>query len=104
MRHGSRRRGGGRIWLGLMVAVIGALIWLGNLDLIRLDMGRHWPVLLILLGLGLIIGGASRRHRRPNVSTGGPDRATERGEILGRLEQGEISAEEAAERLRRPRP
>jgi hypothetical protein len=40
-----------RILGGLILIVVGLLIWLNNLDVIQIYWRRDWPILLIALGL-----------------------------------------------------
>ncbi|KPJ54303.1 hypothetical protein AMJ39_00715 [candidate division TA06 bacterium DG_24] len=99
---GSGRRRSARVWLGLIVAAIGLLIWFSNIGLVQIEIARHWPLLLVLIGLALMAGGVRRRGSRPRADRR-PRDPGRREEILDRLERREISAEEAVARLRRER-
>ena len=54
------------IW-GLVVAVIGVWIWLGNLEIIRqIRFSRDWPLIIVIIGLLTVAEGIShyiRRHK-----------------------------------------
>ncbi len=70
------------IWFFLFIFV-GVFLWLANLDIINL--GRDWPVILIVFGFLLLLG-IGKRSRKNRV--------------LNDLENGRISVEEAEDRLK----
>jgi hypothetical protein len=44
-----------RISGGIILIIVGALIWLNNLDIIHIWWQRDWPVLLIVIGILALI-------------------------------------------------
>jgi predicted membrane protein len=59
----SSRRGGGRLWGGVVV-IAGVVLLLGNLHIISESVWRIlWPVVLIALGLRMLLRAARRRRR-----------------------------------------
>ena len=48
----SSRRGG-NLMSGLILIALGVLFLLNNFDM--LDFGRYWPLLLIVIGIGLLL-------------------------------------------------
>jgi len=79
-----------RIFWAIVFIVLGLWIWLSNLGYLYFK--RDWPILLVVIGIYLIISGASlsiRRKSRKNVK-----------KVLKDLEEGKITAEEAAKKMR----
>ncbi len=70
------------MWFFLFIFV-GVFLWLANLHIINL--GRDWPVILIVFGLLMLLG--IRKKSRKN-------------RILYDLEHGKISVEEAEDKLK----
>jgi hypothetical protein len=68
----------------ILIIIIGFFIWFGNLGL--LNLGRDWPLILIVIGLLGIIS-ALRRGRKSR--------------IIRDLEKGKISVGEAEEKLKK---
>jgi hypothetical protein len=84
-----------RIWVPIILIVLGALFWLGKFGIIDFYWSRDWPVLLIGLGVFSLanyvvrrIGRGTRSHRR-------------RQDIIDRLESGEMDAKEAIDRIKK---
>lgn len=81
-----------RIWWGIVIILIGLWIWVDKLGLPEIyHFNRNWPVLIVLLGIAIIVRTVSRR---PRIRSTNPD-------VLKDLEQGKITAQEAAERLKK---
>ena len=55
---------GGRLGIGIVLILLGALFLAHNLDIIYVDhIGRYWPVVFIVIGLvKLLGGGANPQH------------------------------------------
>ena len=53
---GSVWRGTSR-WIGAVVTVVGVALLLDTLDVVTFDMGRFWPVLLLIIGVWILLGG-----------------------------------------------
>ena len=45
---------GGKMWIGLIVIAIGAVLLLDELGVIEGGLTKYWPVLLIAFGIGLV--------------------------------------------------
>lgn len=67
----------------ILIIFIGVFLWLGNLRIV--DMGRDWPVILIVIGLVSLLNTQKKARRK---------------KIINDLEKGKISAEEAEGKLR----
>jgi predicted membrane protein len=71
----NSRRPGGRLW-GSVIAIAGAILLLGNLNIISENVWRVlWPLFLIGLGLRMLYRAARRRRREEwkDNPTGQPD-------------------------------
>ncbi len=42
------------IYLGIVLIIIGAWIWLSNLGIVIINFSRDWPLLIILLGIYIV--------------------------------------------------
>ncbi len=67
----------------ILIIFIGVFLWLGNLRIV--DMGRDWPVILIVIGLVSLLNTQKKARRK---------------KIINDLEKGKISVEEAEGKLR----
>jgi hypothetical protein len=92
-----------KFFWGILVVAIGLLIWAHNYGLVALSFhfSRDWPVLMVAAGLMSVWGAVFGRqwwsgHRNCSHRERIPGKARK---ILEDLESGEISAEEAAEKL-----
>lgn len=80
---------------GLLFIVIGVFLLLSAYNVFYLNIARDWPWILVIIGLMLLIRSGSRKKTR--VCTSG--HSHERVEILKKLKTGEMSIDEAAEKL-----
>ncbi len=81
------------VFWAVVFIFVGAIIWLGNLGMFDFRWNRDWPILLLIVGLYLLIKAIPGRKRRTSKQKGNI------GNILSRLQKGEITAEEAAEEM-----
>ncbi len=92
-----------RIFWGIVITVVGAIIWLGNLGYLVFKWDRDWPLFLILFGIYLVLKGASYSRRRSTVASRKTDKPIDEKkikEIIDKVSKGELSAEEAAKLLK----
>jgi hypothetical protein len=68
----------------LILIFVGLFLWLGNLGI--LNLGRDWPLILVIIGLLGIISAV---------------RKTRKGRIIKDLEKGKISVAEAEKKLKK---
>lgn len=78
----------------IFLIFLGGFFWLSNYHLITFS--RDWPVILIVIGLLAMIKRPRGKKIRVEVKTDDDDKM----EVLKDLEKGEISAEEAEERMK----
>ncbi len=83
-----------RIWMPIILIVLGALFWMGKFGIIDFYWSRDWPVVLIGAGVFSLINYIAGRVKR-----GGRSQRKKR-DILGRLERGDIDAEEAIRKMK----
>lgn len=84
-----------RIWIPIILIILGVLFWLGKFGVIDFYWSRDWPVVLIALGVFSLVNHiAGRIKRRKSPSRMHRD-------VLDQLESGAIDAEEAVRRMRR---
>ncbi len=84
-----------RIWIPIILIVLGVLFWLGKFGIIDFYWTRDWPVVLIGLGVFSLvnhIAGRIKRKKRPSKKT---------RDVLDQLESGDIDAEEAIRRMKK---
>lgn len=67
----------------ILIIFIGVFLWLGNLRIV--DMGRDWPVILIVIGLVSLLNTQKKARSK---------------KIINDLEKGKITVEEAEGKLR----
>ena len=84
-----------RIWVPIILIVLGVLFWLGKFGIIDFYWGRDWPVILIAVGIFSLVNFIARRIRRKRRGRKG------KHDILNRLESGEIDAEEAIKEIKK---
>jgi len=82
-----------KIWWAIILIVLGILFWLGKFDIINFYWSRDWPVILIAVGIFYLVNTLVRGKKRPTSKL--------KNEILRKLENGEIDAEEAVRRLKK---
>ena len=93
--RGTRRHRWGRLWWGIIVALVGVWIWASNRSLLDVyQFSRTWPILLVVLGAWILYRGLSRWSRR---------RVCSKSDVITDLEHGRISVEDAVTRLHRAR-
>lgn len=83
-----------RIWIPVILIVLGVLFWLGKFGIIDFYWSRDWPVVLIGIGVFSLVNHIARRTRRGKRSY-----RTKR-DILDELEKGDIDAEEAIRKMK----
>ena len=95
-----------RILWGLFWIALGVFLLLSTHGLITYEFSwnRDWPVIFVLVGAIMLFKLATRRktwRRRVELNVDESDTSAEyRKQILDSLEKGEISASEAAEKLK----
>ena len=82
-----------KIWWAIILIVLGILFWLGKFDIINFYWSRDWPVILIAVGIFYLVNTLVRGKKRSTSKL--------KNEILRKLENGEIDAEEAVRRLKK---
>ena len=94
------------LW-GLFWIALGAWLILSNYDLVayQFTFHRDWPIILIAVGIIMIIKAVTRRRRSWHVHTDGCCSSPEadkqsREQILQAVEDGKMTADEAASRLK----
>jgi hypothetical protein len=84
-----------RIWLPIILIVLGVLFWLGKFEIIDFYWSRDWPVVLIGVGVFSLINYIARRVKKRGRRSHRKHR-----DILNELESGDIDAEEAIRRMK----
>ena len=82
-----------RIWWAVILIVLGVLFWLGKFDIINFYWSRDWPVILIAAGIFYLVNTLIKGKKRST--------AKQKNNILRKLENGEIDAEEAIKQLKK---
>ena len=82
-----------RIWGPVILIALGVLFWLGKFGIIDFYWSRDWPVILIVIGVFSLINLIVKKTRRRSYRN--------KRDILNKLENGEIDAEEAIKRIKR---
>ncbi|GEM_PF-788825 len=103
-----------KVMWGLFWVLLGILILLANHGLLGYDISfsRDWPIVLIAVGVMMLVdllawrGDHGARFKRTirierEDDQAGPDRGQERSRILKDVEEGRMSADEAAGRLKK---
>ena len=91
-----------KFFWGIIVVVLGALIWAGNFGLISFSFqfSRDWPIIIVIIGLSSIWNAVFGRQWWGHKCCGRHEEKKEAvAKILEALEKGQISAEEAAKRM-----
>lgn len=83
-----------RIWIPIILIVLGVLFWLGKFGIIDFYWSRDWPVVLIGIGVFSLVNYVARRVKRKGKGY------RKRRDILDELESGEIDAEEAIRKMK----
>jgi len=91
-----------KFFWGIMIITVGGLLWADNLGYVELSFkfGRDWPVIIVAIGLMSVWDALFGRHWWGHKF--GCRRSEKRVDvqaILEDLENGKISAEEAARRM-----
>jgi len=63
----ERRTSSGRIWAGAWV-LVGTALLLNNLELTHIRIWDYWPLVLVLIGFGMMRGSLNRHRRVRNFS------------------------------------
>ena len=84
------------IW-GLVILIIALVVWLGNMQMIAVDMKRDWPVIFIIIGIILIYRGFRFKTRHKKVIV--KDKTVDI--VLDDLENGKINAKEAISKIKK---
>ena len=63
----ERRTSSGRIWAAVWI-LVGTALLLNNLDLTHIRIWDYWPLMLVLIGFGMMRGSISRHRRVRNFS------------------------------------
>ncbi|MCK4233379.1 hypothetical protein KAU34_07615 [candidate division WOR-3 bacterium] len=82
-----------RIWGPIILIALGVLFWLGKFGIIDFYWSRDWPVILIVIGVFSLINLIVKKTRRRS--------SRNKRDILTKLENGKIDAEEAIKRIKR---
>ncbi len=82
--------------LGWILVIVGAFILLGNFGFFRFNIGRLWPIILVLIGLK-IISDAQREK-------GKPEEAEEREEQKPSLEEAKVEEKIESSEVTAPAP
>ncbi|MDQ7774251.1 MAG: DUF5668 domain-containing protein [Elusimicrobiales bacterium] len=92
----------GKVKWGLIFIAAGAMLLAHNYGLLSLEIkfSRDWPVILIALGIMGTWDGLFYRSRRKQQGGGNAEARKALRETLEEIEQGKISAEEAARKLK----
>ena len=91
-----------KFFWGLIVVVLGALIWAGNFGLISFSFqfSRDWPIIIVVIGLSSIWNAIFGRQWWGHKCCGRHEgKKVDIAKILEDLEKGQISADEAAKRM-----
>ncbi|MCX5786014.1 MAG: DUF5668 domain-containing protein [Elusimicrobia bacterium] len=92
-----------KFFWGLILIVIGGLLWAHNFGLVAfsISLSRDWPLIIVVFGLMAVWNALFGRHWW-SAKSDPRGRNWEKGEIkkiLEELEKGDISADEAAKRM-----
>ena len=91
-----------KFFSGIMIVVIGGLVWASNLGYISLSFrfGRDWPIIIIAIGLMSVWDALFGRHWWGHkFYDQKKDKRDRVAKVLKDLEKGEIDVEEAARRM-----
>lgn len=96
----------GKVKWGLIFIAAGALLLAHNYGLLSFEIkfSRDWPAILIALGLLGTWDGIFHRTRRRQQGGGNTEARKTLRDTLERIEKGEITAEEAASKLKEQPP
>lgn len=56
IKHEEKKRLGRGVYAGILLLVLGVIFLLNNFGITSIDIGKFWPVFLILSGLYLVFG------------------------------------------------
>lgn len=92
----------GKVKWGMIFIAAGAMLLAHNYGLLSFEIkfSRDWPAILIALGLLGTWDGIFHRARRRQQGGGNTEARKALRDTLERIEKGEISAEEAASKLK----
>ena len=91
-----------KFFSGLMVILVGGLIWASNLGYISVSFrfSRDWPIIIVAIGLMSVWDAVFGRHWWGHKFCGQHKDKRERiFKVLEDLEKGDIDVEEAAKRM-----
>jgi hypothetical protein len=83
-----------RIWIPVILIVLGVLFWLGKFGIIDFYWSRDWPVVLIGLGVFSLVNHIAVRVKKTRR------RSSRNRDILDQLDSGDIDADEAIRKMR----
>jgi hypothetical protein len=83
-----------RIWIPVILIVLGVLFWLGKFGIIDFYWSRDWPVVLIGLGVFSLVNHVAGRVKKTRR------RSSRNRDILDQLDSGDIDADEAIRKMR----
>jgi hypothetical protein len=83
-----------RIWIPVILIVLGVLFWLGKFGIIDFYWSRDWPVVLICLGVFSLVNHIAVRVKKTRR------RSSRNRDILDQLDSGDIDADEAIRKMR----
>ena len=102
-----RNRTGHKLLWGLFWIALGAWLILSNYDLVAYQFSFHrdWPILLIAIGVIIVVRsftrrGATWRQSGEGCCGGRPASSESREQILKAVEDGKMTADEAAAKLK----
>ena len=91
-----------KFFWGILVVVIGLVLWAHNYGLIALsfNFSRDWPIIIVLIGLMSVWNSIFGRHWWGKCGAAPKDHIPSRArKILEDVESGNISAEEAIKKM-----